>query len=301
MRRAKNLFLRIREGNKKSNCYKSLQSAYFFMKYALSIPRRVKIASSYLSPKCKLAVKWLFNSREASNFTYDLTFANREYLAHLLSVVTQEDCGKIKRYIAEIESNKRLKKHIDKIMSESSERYNIGPLQGYGRRSGWYALVRILKPQIVMETGVDWGLGSCILVEALKKNQREGYPGKYFGTDIRPEAGVLFTAEYRKYGEILYGDSINSLKKFKSKIDLFINDSDHRASYEAREYNSVDKLLSSKSVIVGDNSHVTLSLCKFAEKTGREFIFFKEEPADHWYPGAGMGIAWKNNKRRVLT
>ena len=34
---------------------------------------------------------------------------------------------------------------------------------GYGRRLGWYALVRALKPRTVVETGADKGLGSCVL------------------------------------------------------------------------------------------------------------------------------------------
>jgi hypothetical protein len=27
-------------------------------------------------------------------------------------------------------------------------------------------------------------------------------------------------------------------------------------------------------------------------KTGRNFVFFKEQPKAHWYPGAGIGISY---------
>jgi hypothetical protein len=28
------------------------------------------------------------------------------------------------------------------------------------------------------------------------------------------------------------------------------------------------------------------------EENGRRFLFFKEEPAQHWYPGAGIGFSY---------
>jgi hypothetical protein len=34
------------------------------------------------------------------------------------------------------------------------------------------------------------------------------------------------------------------------------------------------------------------SLSTWAESTGRMFDFFREEPMDHWYPGAGIGADW---------
>jgi hypothetical protein len=49
--------------------------------------------------------------------------------------------------------------------------------------------------------------------------------------------------------------------------------------------------LSPRAVILGDNSHATDSLLDYSRKAGREFIFFDERPADHWYPGAGIGIS----------
>jgi hypothetical protein len=83
--------------------------------------------------------------------------------------------------------------------------------------------VRVLKPKIVVETGVDHGVGSCVLASALLRNIAEGHLGKYYGTEIRREAGHLFCGKYATAGEILYDDSIVSLKKIPEKIDLFVN------------------------------------------------------------------------------
>ena len=135
-------------------------------------------------------------------------------------------------------------------------------------------------------------MGSVILSEALIKNEKEGFKGKYFGTDINPEAGYLFDDIFRKKGKIIYGDSIETLKKFDEPIDLFINDSDHSAKYEANEYKTVINKLSKNSVILGDNSHSADELLKFSIEHGRNFVLFRERPKNHWYPGAGIGISF---------
>ena len=78
----------------------------------------------------------------------------------------------------------------------------------YGRRIGWYAFVRILKPKLIIETGVDHGVGSCVLTSALLRNKQEGFQGSYLGTDINKQAGKLLKEPYSSVGKILYGDSI---------------------------------------------------------------------------------------------
>jgi hypothetical protein len=73
---------------------------------------------------------------------------------------------------------------------------------------------------------------------------------------------------------------------------LFVDDSDHSAEYEYNEYLVIADKLSERSLILGDNAHVTNSLSRFSVKTNRQFVFFSEKPANHWYAGAGIGIAF---------
>jgi predicted O-methyltransferase YrrM len=162
----------------------------------------------------------------------------------------------------------------------------------FGRRLGWYAIARAIKPSVIVETGVERGHGAVILCAALMRNTAEGMPGKYYGTDIDPHAGRLLSGPYAAMGRILYGDSIKSLTAMTETIDLFINDSDHSAEYEYREYHVVAPKLSPRALVLGDNAHVTDKLALFARETGRHFLFFREEPRNHWYPGAGIGISF---------
>lgn len=150
----------------------------------------------------------------------------------------------------------------------------------------------------MIETGIDHGVGSCVLASALLRNTEEGKPGRYYGTEIRWEAGQLFCGAYASAGEILYGDSIESLKNFGEKMNVFINDSDHSAEYEYEEYCVIRDKLSDNGIILGDNSHVTNSLSRFSRETSRSFIFFSEKPENHWYPGAGIGISFLMNHHK---
>ena len=139
-------------------------------------------------------------------------------------------------------------------------------------------------------------MGSVVLCAALLRNKEEGYLGRYYGTDINKNAGYFLDGKYLDVGEIIYGDSITSLKKFDKMIDIFINDSDHSPIYEYEEYKTIKNKLSPKALILGDNSHETDKLLKFSIENRRNFILFREEPKDHWYPGAGIGISFPNKK-----
>jgi Methyltransferase domain len=262
----------------------------------LRIPKRALYAMSYYNKKYFQIIKWSIKSRETDNYTYELTETNIYYLAQMISVVTQVDSRKIIDYINEARNNKQLKDHILGEIMKSPSREYADLRVDFGRRLGWYAFARAIKPKIIVETGVDKGMGSVLLCSALLKNKEEGFTGQYFGTDINPKAGYLLNGIYSEFGKILYGDSLQTLAQFNEKIDLFINDSDHSANYEYQEYLTVRDKISENAILLGDNSHVSDKLAVFSTETNRNFLFFREEPNGHWYPGAGIGISFMSRR-----
>ena len=260
-------------------------------KFLLFIFKR-NFAYSYFREKNSLINNWAWGDNELSNFYYDLTEINKEYLADLISLVTGKSNEEIYRYFSELLDDKDLYNHLNNSLKNIPE-YGKEIKFAYGRRIGWYAFVRILKPKLIIETGVDHGVGSCVLTSALLRNKQEGFEGSYLGTDINKQAGKFLKEPYSSVGKILYGDSIESLSKIKDQIDIFINDSDHSSEYEFQEYLTIEEKISPDSIILGDNSHVTNSLSKFSKRTNRNFLFFKEIPKNHWYPGAGIGISFE--------
>lgn len=252
---------------------------------------RTKIVFGFLFKQLIIVLKWLFSSKETTNLTYDLTPLNEQHLRAFVANVTGEDYQSVCRYMDEIENDQALLAHIETQVANSKWSIMADKQARFGRRKGWYALIRILKPKVVIETGVDKGLGACVIASALMRNKAEGYEGYYYGTDINPKAGYLLSGAYKEFGEILYGDSIESLTKFDKPIDMFINDSDHSVDYEADEYRVIKDKLADNGIILGDNSHCSDKLLQFSIQNQRNFMFFHEQPADHWYPGGGIGVS----------
>lgn len=256
------------------------------------MPLRLKFALSYYYQPLKNILIWLIKSKEDTNFTYDLDDLNKKYLASFISVILNANRSRIMEYMAELDQDDRLKQHIAKITASSSRRYAADTVARYGTRMGWYAMIREKKPKVVVETGVDKGIGACVIAAALMKNEEEGHKGYYYGTDINEGSGYLFKEPYNKYGKILYGDSIESLQRLDVKIDMFVHYVFHSAEYELAEYEAVKGKCAENALIMSARSHVDSSLLDFAEKTDRNFLFFSEKPKSHWYPGAGLGVAF---------
>ena len=265
----------------------------------IKIIRRYKLAKSYYSKQLQMIRKWCLQDTEDANFYYDLTDLNIEYIKHGIASITKHEIKVIEKYINEIQEDSWLNDFISKNLKNSKYQKDTKKVE-LSRRIGWYAFARTIKPNIIVETGVHHGAGACVLTRALMKNSKEGFHGKYIGTEIDLKKGKLLQSPLTDFGEIIYGDSLDSLSKLNCKIDLFINDSDHSASYEMKEYELIKNKLSPNAIIIGDNSHVTNELSKFSINNGRNFIFIPEKPKNHWYPGAGIGVSFPRIEKKGL-
>jgi hypothetical protein len=263
-------------------------------------PIRLFSAARYYTPKLRQIMFWLYRSREETNFTYAITELNQAYLAHMSSVVSGCPYDRVLVYLREPSEDLELQRHVREYSRQKPYRYYSDSRCDFGRRIGWYALARLMKPRLIVETGVEKGLGSVLLCSALLRNKHEGFPGRYYGTDIAKDAGYLLAPPYDSVGQVLYGDSIESLKRLDG-VELFINDSDHSAEYERREYHTIAPKLTDRAIILGDNAHCNGELASFSRSHGRQFLFFREEPADHWYPGGGIGISFPPRTSPVVT
>lgn len=254
------------------------------------LARRRAIGMSYFEDRLNLLEKWIARDTENSNFYYDLADLNKIQLVHFVVAVTGASFDQAREWIAELAADEALLRHLQDGLKDAYSEKEIKP--AFGRRLGWYAIARAIKPKTIVETGVDHGVGACVLTAALLRNAADGSPGRYYGLDILPSAGRLLTGRYAEFGEMVYGDAIKSLGAFPHRIDLFVNDSDHSADYERREYEAMTPLLNPGAVVIGDNSHGTDALAVWSVAHNRRFLFFAERPKDHWYPGAGIGVSF---------
>ncbi|MEH1097899.1 class I SAM-dependent methyltransferase [Micromonospora sp. CPCC 205561] len=258
-----------------------------------AFPKRLARVARHDAKVLRTSVRWLVTSREHHNYTYELTKLSRHHLAWFVSVVCDVPVKQVRGYFAEIESDDALRRHIESATAGAARRGLADRQVRYARRIGWYAIVRARKPAHVVETGVDKGLGSCVLAAALLRNAAEGRPGRVTSLDINPEAGYLAReAPWSEVVDLVIGDSIASIAALDRPVDLFLHDSDHSRAHEKREFEAVEAKLAPGAMLLTDNVTATNVLGEHAERTGRRFLAYRETPAQHWYPGDGIGVAW---------
>ncbi len=252
--------------------------------------RRLVTASRLVGSYGALVLRWLASSREVTNYTYHPTDQNRRELAHFISDVTGAELALVSSYLDEVVSDEALRQHVGQRTAASPHRSTADAEARYGRRIGWYALVRLLRPAVVVESGVDKGIGTCVLAAALLRNRDEGALGKVYAIDINPRAGWLVGPPYAEVVEFVFSDSHAALRGLEGPIDIFIHDSEHSYGHEAGEYAIVRQRLSEGALVVSDNAHATPTLMDFAEAQGQKYYFWHERPRKHFYPGGGIGI-----------
>ncbi|MGC5020458.1 class I SAM-dependent methyltransferase [Micromonospora sp. DT47] len=258
-----------------------------------AFPKRLASVARHDGRVLRASARWLVTSREHHNYTYDLTRLSRQHLAWLVSVACDVPVPQVRGYFQEIESDQTLRRHIEQATAASARRGLADRRVRYARRIGWYAIVRARKPAHVVETGVDKGLGSCVLAAALLRNAAEGHPGRLTSLDINPEAGYLArTAPWSEVVDLVIGDSVASIEALDRPVDLFLHDSDHSRAHEKREFDAVEGKLAPGAMLLTDNVTDTDVLPEHAERTGRRFLAYRETPVNHWYPGDGIGVAW---------
>lgn len=264
----------------KSSIIKSFSRQRLVFLYRLFLISRniVKISST--------SFKWLFLSREYSNFTYDLSPTNKNQLSWFVANACNVPISEILGYLSEIQPGSNFHTEIQNRLCLQNQRARISTQAFWGRRSSWYAIIRATKPMLVVESGTENGFGSVIISEALRQNGS----GQLVTIDIDKFSGCLIGQKELKNTYQIIDSSICALESLK-QIDLFIHDSDHSSDYESLEYKMLENRLSDNGIVISDNSHVSSVLADWALKNNRKFLYFHEMPIEHWYKGAGVGIS----------
>ena len=134
---------------------------------------RIFVMLPFFLPRLIKGFVWTWQKTENSNFYYDLTDKNILELAHFISIACKIAPSQAEAYFNEARQDILLTTHIRGILKSDTSMKNSNPQ--LGRRLGWYAVVRAMKPKLVVETGVHQGVGAVTIIAAL---MRRGVLGK---------------------------------------------------------------------------------------------------------------------------
>ena len=194
----------------------------------------------------------------------------------------------VRGYIQELDGDDPLRAHVRRRTVQGPMRGVSDPVMRPGKRTAYYVLVRSLKPKVVVEAGVDKGLGSVIMAAALLRNAQDGRPGKIIGLDVKPDAGFLLGPPYDAVVELRIGDAIAAIRNVEETVDLFLQDI--APGLEEALLEAVEPHLGAHGVAL--SVWHSGAMMRFAESTHRRFAVFVEETRNHWYPGARIVVAY---------
>ena len=253
-----------------------------------ALPLRTMAVARYDARLIGRSIDWLVHGRETHNFTYDLEERNLDQLCWFVSAITGAEIGQVRAWTQELDKDEDLISELTRRLSSNSSRSINATEPHWGRRSGWYALVRATEPDHVVETGTHLGLGSCVIAAALLRNGH----GRLTTIDVDADTGHLITEPWAGVIDRRVGSSVDELASLRD-VGMFLHDSLHTYDYETRELAAVEPNLRPGAIVMSDNAHDSSALSEWAERTGRRYLFFKEQPRRHWWPGDGIGVAWE--------
>jgi len=184
---------------------------------------------------------WIIKNYQIFKFAYRVnSFSKSSRIFHIYN------------YIREINQEKSLFNYLDSQIEQYRRKpYNSGAIDNLSGRV-LYIITRMLKPEVILETGCGWGVSSTYFLLALYKNDK----GRLFSLDlprfeeevnyldyslserggIIPEGkkpGWIIPDYLRLRWELIIGKSTEKLESYLNQlnqINIFFHDSLH--SYE---------------------------------------------------------------------
>jgi len=213
--------------------------------------------SQYLAGKKsvrQLAKRYLFASQSVKEY-YKTVSTTRIYLL--------DEIAKAEKSIEKIDLE-NFASHVRKIAASVNPDLNLY----LPYHMCLYLLCRILKPNLLVETGVERGSSTFVILKALQTN---GY-GKLVSVELAkcvrvapgcsvPMALVVHEGEKNKdisldNWSLHFNNSLDMLPKLKDehrgKVDIFVHGSDHSYEVQKAELAIADELLPKNGIIIVD-------------------------------------------------
>jgi Methyltransferase domain len=249
--------------------------------------RRVTSFGLSLHKNPAKVLRFVLTDPEVENFSYEIE--NEEEMASFLADALGVSRNRIAAYMQEGHQDPELNQNLSRRVRW---RWDCKSRLSLGRRIGWYALVRALRPKTVVETGIHNGLGSLVLLRAIERNAVEGDTGELISFDIVKSSGWLVPKSLRRFWTPVFESTFTALDPVLEgkSVDLLVQDLGAGREAELHDYETVWKHGSDRLVLLAASAHLTTALRSFAAARGLDYRHFRDIPRDHVFPGGGAGI-----------
>jgi predicted O-methyltransferase YrrM len=129
-----------------------------------------------------------------------------------------------------------------------------------------YLTVRLMKPKIVVETGVSAGRSSAFILQALEDNGGLGY---LYSIDPDPNAGYAIPDNLKRHWVFIpkkSSEALPSLLEELNQVDMFLHDSLHTYENMNYEFETVWPFITKKGVMLSDDIDWNTAFQEFCER-----------------------------------
>jgi hypothetical protein len=254
-----------------------------------TLPIRLRGGFSPLWSQTGRTLRWLVNSREWVNYSYDYDPVG------LLSVATAigDICGvspaTVRAYAQELAADTVFAERYRQRVSSTRLRYISDPQLHLGKCLFNYLLVRASGARMVFEAGTERGLSALAICRALRLNAGDGPAPHLVTVDIATDRGEFLEGDEGGLVTRLTGDSVAAIRDLATPIDCFIHDTVNDSQHTQLQLATVGPKLAPRAVV--HTSWFNQDFATFCEQSGMRYLEVAERPQDHWYAGRRCGLA----------
>lgn len=230
--------------------------------------------------------KYVLSDPEFDNFTYELD--NADELVATLAALTGVGEAELRGYYEEARTDPALTTELARRLRWRIDVKTRPPL---GRRYAWYVLARALKPELVVESGTQDGLGALALLRALDRNAADGRPGRLLSIDLLSTAGWMVPDAHRARWTLRLGsvDEVLAAELPGRRVGLMIEDTGAPEEVVLRGLATATAHAADDLVLVAcPGAH---HLEAFCAARGIAAVVHRDRARDHFFQGAATTFA----------
>jgi len=211
---------------------------------------------SYLIRHPKRFIYYLFQFGKSTNYIY--------FVSRLLN----SEVNTVKKYLPNEEAKRNLSYAFKKSINPKSEEMPLS----FEEAMSCYLIIRLMKPKIVVETGVSAARSSAFMLQALEDNNY----GYLYSIDPDPNAGYAIPDALKKRWFFIPKKSsevLPSLLERLNQVDIFLHDILHTYENMMYEFETVWPFIIKNGVMLSDDIDFNKAFQEFCKKHNVHPVF----------------------------